>query len=199
MREINEDFLRTAFEETSRFDQFSEDRKAQQPAQESVKQESKNVCIHCLGTEIELGVYKNLKCSWCCMPRFVTTPKLRGEVMDAYEQGKKAALEGVKFYNNPYKCNSRDIELFRLWFGGWCEGSQVLQTQENEIEQLRSKIKELESQLVDAKKDQARYCYVIDWLESDEMGTAAFSRARTKSEYAQAIDAAIASIQENQQ
>lgn len=52
------------------------------------------------------------------------------------------------------------------------------------------RIKELESQLEEAKKDQARYQYVIDWLESNVIATAAFTHARTKSEYDQAIDAA---------
>jgi hypothetical protein len=44
---------------------------------------------------------------------------------DAYEQGKKAALEGVNFYDNPYVFSRLDkADLFRVWFGGWCEGAQ---------------------------------------------------------------------------
>ena len=53
------------------------------------------------------------------------------------------------------------------------------------------RIERLEIQLAEARKDQARYQYVIDWLESNVIATAAFTHARTKSEYDQAIDAAI--------
>lgn len=52
-------------------------------------------------------------------------------------------------------------------------------------------VAQLEAALADARKDQARYQYVIDWLESNVIATAAFTHARTKSEYDQAIDAAI--------
>jgi hypothetical protein len=58
-------------------------------------------------------------------------------------------------------------------------------------EELTNHIKQLEQELAEAKKDQARYQYVIDWLESNVIATAAFTHARTKSEYDQAIDAAI--------
>lgn len=54
-----------------------------------------------------------------------------------------------------------------------------------------NRIAQLEADLADARKDQARYQYVIDWLESNVIATAAFTHARTKSEYDQAIDAAI--------
>jgi hypothetical protein len=62
---------------------------------------------------------------------------------------------------------------------------------EAEAESLRSCIKQLEQKLAEARKDQVRYQYVIDWLESNVIATAAFTHARTKSEYDQAIDAAI--------
>ena len=42
----------------------------------------------------------------------------------------------------------------------------------SEYEQMTDRIKELESKLADAKKDQARYQYVIDWLESNVIATA---------------------------
>lgn len=60
-----------------------------------------------------------------------------------------------------------------------------------QIVQLQNRIAQLEADLADARKDQARYQYVIDWLESNVIATAAFTHARTKSEYDQAIDAAI--------
>lgn len=59
------------------------------------------------------------------------------------------------------------------------------------IRKLKADYAQLEADLADAKKDQARYQYVIDWLESNVIATAAFTHARTKSEYDQAIDAAI--------
>jgi len=55
---------------------------------------------------------------------------------------------------------------------------------------MYDRIQELEQQLAEARKDQARYQYVIDWLESNVIATAAFTHARTKSDYDQAIDAA---------
>jgi len=58
-------------------------------------------------------------------------------------------------------------------------------------ESAESRIAQLEADLAAARKDQARYQYVIDWLESNVIATAAFTHARTKSEYDQAIDAAI--------
>jgi len=58
------------------------------------------------------------------------------------------------------------------------------------------RIKELEDQLAAAKKDQARYQYAIDWLEGRVRGSKEFLRAKTKEQYEQAIDAAIASIQD---
>ena len=67
----------------------------------------------------------------------------------------------------------------------------TLENAEGEITNLEIRITQLESDLAAAKKDQARYQYVIDWLESNVIATAAFTHARTKSEYDQAIDAAI--------
>lgn len=57
-------------------------------------------------------------------------------------------------------------------------------------ELIKERIAQLEADLAEARKDQARYQYVIDWLESNVIATAAFTHARTKSEYDQAIDAA---------
>ena len=54
-----------------------------------------------------------------------------------------------------------------------------------------NRIMELEADLAESRKDQVRYQYVIDWLESNVIATAAFTHARTRSEYDQAIDAAI--------
>jgi hypothetical protein len=59
-----------------------------------------------------------------------------------------------------------------------------------------SRIAQLETQLAEAKKDQARYQWIQDWLESRTSSTSAFCKAVTRIEYDQAIDAAIASIQE---
>jgi hypothetical protein len=57
-------------------------------------------------------------------------------------------------------------------------------------------VDELESQLAEAKKDQARYRWMQDWHEDRVKGIREFYMAKTRSEYDQAIDAAIASIQE---
>ena len=54
-----------------------------------------------------------------------------------------------------------------------------------------TRIAQLETELAEARKDQARYQYVIDWLESNVFAPAAFTHARTRSEYDQVIDAAI--------
>lgn len=56
---------------------------------------------------------------------------------------------------------------------------------------MSNHIEQLEQKQAEAIKDQSRYQYVIDWLESNVTTNAAFTHARTRSEYDQAIDAAL--------
>jgi len=65
-----------------------------------------------------------------------------------------------------------------------------------ETAKLKTRIKELESQLAEAKKDQARYYWMQDWLEGRIRGTKEFLTSKTRSDFDTSIDAAIASIQE---
>lgn len=62
-------------------------------------------------------------------------------------------------------------------------------------ESAESRIKELESQLAEAKKDQARYYWMQDWLEGRIRGTKEFLTSKTRSDFDTSIDAAIVSIQ----
>jgi hypothetical protein len=83
------------------------------------------------------------------------------------------------------------------------EDYTVIKGMADEILVLSSRIKELESQLAEAKKegleakqDQARYYWMQDWIEDRVKGTKEFFRAKTRSDFDTSIDAAIASIQE---
>ena len=60
-----------------------------------------------------------------------------------------------------------------------------------QIVQLQNRIAQLEADLAEARKDHARYHWIQDWLESSISATPAFCKAVTRSEYDQAIDAAI--------
>lgn len=59
------------------------------------------------------------------------------------------------------------------------------------IRKLKADYAQLEADLADARKDQARYQYVYEWLEQKVQGTKDFFRAKTKEQYNVAIDAAI--------
>lgn len=52
-------------------------------------------------------------------------------------------------------------------------------------------VAKLESQLAEAKKDQARYYWMQDWIENRVRATKEFLRAKTRSDFDQAIDAAM--------
>lgn len=57
---------------------------------------------------------------------------------------------------------------------------------------LKERIKQLEQDLAEAKKDQARYYWMQDWLEDRVKGTKDFFKAKTRSDFDTSIDAAIA-------
>ena len=44
------------------------------------------------------------------------------ERRDAYQEGRKAGLEGKKFWENPYTDKNGFPDDFRVWFAGWCAG-----------------------------------------------------------------------------
>ncbi len=76
---------------------------------------------------------------------------------------------------------------------------EVSASEEDELGAANNIINSFENvlnELAEAKKDQARYYWMQDWIESRVKGTKEFLRAKTRSDFDQAIDAAIASIQE---
>jgi len=67
----------------------------------------------------------------------------------------------------------------------------VLFATQEEVSDLRDRIKQLELELANAKQDQARYYWMQDWIENKVKGTKEFFRAKTRSDFDTSIDAAI--------
>ena len=54
----------------------------------------------------------------------------------------------------------------------------------SEYEQMASRIAQLETELAEARKDQARYYWMHDWIEGRVEGTKEFFKAKTRSDNA---------------
>lgn len=72
-----------------------------------------------------------------------------------------------------------------------CQPRTYIAHLEDALKLAEGEIAQLETELAEAKKDQARYQYVYEWLEQKVQGTKEFFRAKTKEQYNVAIDAAI--------
>jgi hypothetical protein len=43
---------------------------------------------------------------------------------EEHSEGFSAALEGLEFYENPYRGICDDPARFMSWFAGWCQGKE---------------------------------------------------------------------------
>jgi hypothetical protein len=75
------------------------------------------------------------------------------------------------------------------------DAADEIEQLEAEERKLNDRIKELESQLEQAKKDQARYCEIVKLYISGDLPLE-LDTAESKKEFDVSVDAAIASIQE---
>ena len=103
----------------------------------------------------------------------------------------------VKLQNRIAQLEERNsgLEAARIAYAGEfalnSEGEPDVGSIHQNIRKLKADYAQLEADLEDARKDHARYQWIQDWLESSISATPAFCKAVTRSEYDQAIDAAI--------